>query len=286
MPQQPAAKQLGLPFIELQSVDSTNNYARQQIHEGLACHGMAVFAHEQHAGKGQRTKSWTSQKSANITLSLLLEAPKLQLTEQFQLSACMAVAIRDFFSKYAGEAKIKWPNDLYWQDRKAGGVLIENVVGSLELGVRSSELGVRSSELGVRSSELGVEEVGSFNKQTQWKWAIVGVGININQTEFPADLPNPVSLKQITGKDWNVISLSRELVAGLLDKYEILIKEGADNFIELYNSHLYKKGQKVNFRKNNSVFEATVKSVSPGGSLTVQHSIGEEYQFGDIEWIL
>jgi BirA family biotin operon repressor/biotin-[acetyl-CoA-carboxylase] ligase len=240
---------------------------------------MAVFAHEQHAGKGQRTKSWTSQKSANITLSLLLEAPKLQLTEQFQLSACMAVAIRDFFSKYAGEAKIKWPNDLYWQDRKAGGVLIENVVGSLELGVRSSELGVRSSE-------LGVEEVGSFNKQTQWKWAIVGVGININQTEFPAELPNPVSLKQITGKDFDSVQLAKELILCVNKWYNELSANGFENIYQLYNEHLYKKGQKVNFRKNNSVFEATVKSVSPGGSLTVQHSIGEEYQFGDIEWIL
>ena len=133
MPQPSATKPLGLPFIELQSVDSTNNYARQQIHAGLAQHGLAIFTHEQVAGKGQRGKVWATEKGTNIILSLVIKPQPLQLTQQFQLSACAAVAVHEFFMKYAGdETKIKWPNDLYWQDRKAGGILVESIVGSRE----------------------------------------------------------------------------------------------------------------------------------------------------------
>jgi BirA family biotin operon repressor/biotin-[acetyl-CoA-carboxylase] ligase len=111
------------PFVELQSVDSTNNYARKLIHDKLAQHGMAIFSHEQVAGKGQRGKIWFSEKDANILLSILLKPGPLQLSQQFRLSACMAVTVYDFFQKYAGEATaIKWPNDLYWQDRKAGDI--------------------------------------------------------------------------------------------------------------------------------------------------------------------
>ena len=118
MPQPPDTKPIGLPFVELQAVDSTNNYARQQIHAGLAQHGMAIFAHEQLLGKGQRGKTWSSEKDANIILSIVVKPQLLLLSQQFMLSACMVVAINDFFIKYAGaDTKIKWPNDLYWQDK-------------------------------------------------------------------------------------------------------------------------------------------------------------------------
>src|SRR6185436_17369633 len=106
-------------------------YAREQIKQGLAQHGMAFFAHEQTAGKGQREKTWVSEKDANITLTLLVDPHPLGIKDQFQLSACTAVAIHQFFQQYAGEdSKIKWPNDLYWQDRKAAGILIENILGT------------------------------------------------------------------------------------------------------------------------------------------------------------
>ena len=113
MPQPSLTNPLGSPFIELQSVDSTNNYAREQIHAGLAQHGEAFFAHEQFAGKGQRGKAWASEKGDNIILSVVIKPQSLLLPQQFQLSTCTAVAVHEFFVKYAGDdAKIKWPNDL------------------------------------------------------------------------------------------------------------------------------------------------------------------------------
>jgi BirA family biotin operon repressor/biotin-[acetyl-CoA-carboxylase] ligase len=255
--QPPDTKPIGLPFVELQSVDSTNNYARQQIHAGLAQHGMAIFAHEQLSGKGQRGKTWSSEKDANIILSILLKPQSLLLSQQFILSACMALAITDFFTEYAGtETKIKWPNDLYWQDRKAGGLLIESVVGSPESGA-------------------GL-----------WEWAIVGIGININQTSFPADLPNPVSLKQITGKDFNVVDLAKELCDHIEKYFRKLTDEDLSGIHDHYVARLYKKNSTVKLKKGNRVFEAMIKSVSPSGKLIVQHAIEEEFDFGEVEWMI
>jgi BirA family transcriptional regulator, biotin operon repressor / biotin---[acetyl-CoA-carboxylase] ligase len=264
LPQPPYTNPIGLPFAELQSVDSTNNYARQQIHAGLAQHGMAIFAHEQLSGKGQRGKGWSSEKGVNIILSIVINPQPLLLTQQFMLSACVAVAVHDLFIKYAGaDTKIKWPNDLYWQDRKAGGVLIESVVGSRESGVGSQESGVGS-----------------------WEWAIVGIGININQTAFPSELPNPVSLKQITGKNFDTVELAKELCELLNKNFDELVNEGFEKIYAAYLADLYKINSTVKFKKDNRLFEAMIRSVSPSGKLIVQHSIEEEFEFGEVEWII
>ena len=258
MPQPPATKPLGLPFVELQSVDSTNNYARQQLHAGLAQHGMAFFAQEQLAGKGQRGKSWTAEKGSNIILSLLVKPRPLQLGQQFQLSACVAVATHEFFMKYAGEeTKIKWPNDLYWQDRKAGGILIENIVGG--------------------------QEPGSSHRE--WN-SIIGIGININQTVFDPEIKNPVSLKQITGRHFDPVELGKELCSVLDKKYNELMAEGFEPIYKAYLTHLYKRKATVKLKKENKTFEALIEGISPAGKLIVQHAIVEEYDFGDVEWVI
>ncbi len=253
MPQPPAIHTIGTPFVELQSVDSTNNYARQQIHAGMAQTGMAIFTHEQLAGKGQRGKVWVSQKDVNIALSIVINPQPLLITQQFQLSACVAVALQQFFMNHAGDAtKIKWPNDIYWQDRKAGGILIENII---------------------RSSG-------------NWEWAICGMGININQTSFSPHLPNPVSLKQITGNDFKVVSLAKELCIILDEKFRELMNSGFESICNQYLHHLYKLNEKVKLKKDSRVFEATIKSVSPEGKLVVQHSNEEEFNFGEVEWVI
>ena len=90
----------GLPFIELDSIDSTNNYALQQIHAGLAQHGAAYFAKEQFAGKGQRGRSWTTNKDSNIILSVVINPQPLSVLQPFEFSACVAVSVCKFFKKY------------------------------------------------------------------------------------------------------------------------------------------------------------------------------------------
>lgn len=262
MPQAPVTTPIGSPFIEIQSVDSTNNYARKQIgpvsqpgNQDEPPYGAAFFAHEQTAGRGQRERSWVSEKGANIAMSIVMDPRPLLISRQFHLNACVAVSVQEFFIKYAGETtSIKWPNDIYWQDRKAGGILIESGVRSLESGVK------------------------------KWDWAIVGIGININQTDFPDWLPNPVSLKQITGKDLDPVTLAKELCSCLDKNYRQLIAEGFQDIFTTYNATLYKRDQQQRFKKENRVFEAIIKGVSPDGKLIVSHGIEEEFDFGEIEW--
>jgi BirA family transcriptional regulator, biotin operon repressor / biotin---[acetyl-CoA-carboxylase] ligase len=244
---------IGSPFIELQSVDSTNNYALDLIHEGLAQAGTAFFAYDQVKGKGQREKIWKTEKGSNIVLSLILEPKNLKLSQQFHLSACIAISVHEFFAKYAGdETRIKWPNDLYWRDRKAAGILIENVIST----------------------------------SGNWQWAVVGVGININQTSFADSLTNPVSLKQITGKNFDPVLLAKELCIIVNDNYFKLLNEGQQSILETYNRFLYKKDETVKLKKDNRVFEVQIKEVSPEGKLKTLHAIEEEFDFGGIEWIL
>ena len=271
-----AANPIGSPFVELQSVDSTNKYAMSLAHEanlpgrqGLAQHGMTIFAHEQTDGKGQRGKKWSSEKGSNIAVSIVINPNSLVLSEQFKLSVCVAISIHEFFSRFAGdETKIKWPNDLYWRDRKAGGVLIENVVGNRELGPDSYR---------VRSQELGTQD---------WKWSVVGIGININQTSFPSNLPNPVSLKQITGKEFDPIKLAKELCLIFDKNFQLLITGNFKQLFVLYQAHLYKKDEKVKLKKGNQVFKTIIKAVSETGQLITHHSIEERFEFGEVEWIL
>ena len=242
---------IGRSFVELQSVDSTNNYAMAQAHAGMASHGMMFFAHEQWAGKGQRGKSWTSTPGENIILSTVLEPVNLGLIQQFALSATVALACHDLFSRHADtkDTTIKWPNDLYWRDRKAGGILIEN----------------------------------SF-KGDQWAFAVVGMGININQTRFPDTARNPVSLKQITGRPFDAVELAHELGACLEVRYQQLIK--GSPLLEEYNQRLYRRNQSVRLKKDQAVFETVVKGVTPTGELITQDSMERRFGFGEVEWLI
>lgn len=239
-------------FKILDTVDSTNNYAMARVQAGMASHGMTWFAHEQTAGKGQRGKGWETQPGKNIAMSIVLQPEFLDARQQFYLSATIALVCFEFFSRYAGdETKIKWPNDLFWRDRKAGGVLIENV----------------------------------FHGK-KWKWAIVGVGININQVNFGKAVKNPVSLKQITGKEFDTVALAKELYALLMKKIPELSVKSFDKILEDYNTHLYKLNKNVLLKKEDSIFETVIKAVSAEGKLLTVDAADREFDFGEVEWVL
>jgi BirA family biotin operon repressor/biotin-[acetyl-CoA-carboxylase] ligase len=245
-------KIIGHPFIELNSVDSTNNYAMQQIKSGLAKHGTTYFAHEQTAGKGQRNKQWLSAKNENIILSVILEMNNLLLAHQFFLNIVSSLAAFNLFNNYTtNNFKIKWPNDIYWQDRKTGGILIENII--------------------------------SGNK---WKYAVVGFGLNINQTVFNPLLKNPSSLKQITDKDYDVVELSKKLCNELELTFNRLLNGDMNGLINEYNQHLYKKNNIIRFKKDAVVFEGRIIKVDEAGRLIVQTSFEEAFEFGSVEWII
>ena len=199
---------LGEPLIELSTIDSTNIYAMAKIKEGLAESGSCVRANFQTHGKGQHGRVWVSSEGQNIICSYILELKKLNTvkkwtpTDQIGFSAAIALGIRTFFDAYTnGDTKIKRPNDIYWRDRKAGGILIENLL-----------------------------------KGTEWTWTVIGIGININQTVFTPDAANPVSLKQITGRDWDILSLQKELSKTLTQSIQDWLMEGEEKTIEQFDT--------------------------------------------------
>mgnify|MGYP000926182310 CR=1 FL=1 len=249
-------------FTVLDSVDSTNNYAMAKVHAGLAKHGDGWYAHHQTTGKGQRGKKWHTGNGKNIAISIVIEPSRLLISEQFKLSAATALACFDFFSAYAGdETTIKWPNDIYWRDRKAGGILIENVIGK----------SAGTASLAYRS---------------KWKFAIAGIGININENSFDTELTNAVSLKQITGKDFEPVELAKQLHQLVLKRVHELYEKPFEAVLKEYNKHLYKINQPVWLKKNNIDFESVIKGVTETGQLYTTDRIDNFFDFGEVEWIL
>lgn len=241
---------IGQRLTVLPVIDSTNNYAMARVRAGLASHGDAFFTLEQTAGKGQRGKGWQTAPGENIIMSNVVQPQGLAVSQQFTLSAAIALGCYDFFAAFAGSGtQIKWPNDIYWSDRKAGGILIENLI----------------------SGHL-------------WQFAIIGTGININQGQFPTHLPNPVSLKQITGKTHDVIELAQQLCACLQQRY--LQTDNQAGLIADYNAVLYKRHQTVRLKKDNRVFDALIKEVNAAGQLIVDTAIEEQFGFGEVEWVI
>jgi BirA family biotin operon repressor/biotin-[acetyl-CoA-carboxylase] ligase len=245
-----ALNPIGQPFIELLSVESTNNYAMGLARAAMAQHGAVVFTHEQTKGKGQRSKEWVSEKDMNIALSILIEPKNLKVSELFLLSMMVAVGVRQFFLNYAEEIEIKWPNDIYWRDRKAAGILIENVW-----------------------------------QGNEWKFAVIGIGINVNQTDFGKLNSKAISLKGITGKHFEPVILAKELCKNLGDKYQLLVSDPSQ-IIQQYKAHLYKLNEQVKLKKDNRVFEATFTDVTVNGQMVVHHAIEEKFDVGEVEWLI
>lgn len=257
MPERPLHTTLGTPFIELQSVDSTNNYALTLVHAGLAQPGTAVFAHQQTAGKGQRGNTWASEKGNSLSLSLIIEPSPLTTAYQFRLSACVAVAVCRAVSGYAGdEVRIKWPNDIYWQDRKAGGILIESVVAM------------------------------SASGTPVWKWAVCGIGLNVNQVRFPDELTKAVSLRQITGRNFIPSVLAKEICGEIEAGLTAMAENGFEHTFSDFNNLLYKRGENVRLKMDNRNFEGTVKGVSETGELIIHHGIDQHYKVGEVRIVV
>ena len=239
-------------FNILDSVDSTNNYAMAKVHAGLATHGMAWFAREQTAGKGQRGKQWQSQPGNNILLSILLQPAPVFYANPFYYSAIAAIGCVEFLQNISGQKfYIKWPNDLFWSDRKTGGLLIENNYSG-----------------------------------KNWKWAVLGIGINVNQTDFAEGLQQAISLKQIMEKnDLDPLLLAINLHKYILEKYNASANIDVDILLQQYNELLYKKSEIVRLKKGSAVFSTTIKEVNKFGQLITEDNLQRTFNFGEVQWV-
>ena len=206
----------------------------------MAEHGMAYFAHHQLAGKGRMGKQWASEPGKNILMSVVINTSQQKTKSLSGLNQWVSVACYDFLCQYAGEeTRIKWPNDLYWRDRKAGGILIENTW-----------------------------------RGEWWNWAIIGIGLNINQSHFEEGIGQPVSLQQITGKVHSPIELAKELCTCLERRYQQWIQQQEAEILEAYNQHLYKKNQWVNFIVSGKELTGMPIAVNIAGELVIKDEKG------------
>jgi BirA family biotin operon repressor/biotin-[acetyl-CoA-carboxylase] ligase len=165
----------------------------------------------------------------------------------------IAVGCFNFFITYAGdETRIKWPNDIYWRDRKAAGILIEN----------------------------------SFRGPI-WQWSVAGMGVNINQTEFGTGLQKAVSLKQMTGKTFQVPALAKELCSHIEAALQMVVDKGPGTLLELYNNALYKKGEQVQLDIEGKKITATICRVLSNGHLEIETENGskQSHALGAIKWL-
>mgnify|MGYP002858081600 CR=1 FL=1 len=222
------------------------------IHAGLAQHGSAVLAATQTAGKGQRGKKWESPPAESLNLSVIVKPQFLQPRQAFELLATVAVSVEQCLEKYIGdEARIKWPNDLYWRDRKAGGILIESQV-----------------------------------QGQQWNWAVIGIGINVLQQQFPSFLPNPVSIRQICGKEILISDLATDIRNNIIDSLELLNRNGFSAFFQQYNEKLFHLNEMATLQQQNRRFTTRIKGVNEQGQLVAGEHSELQFDFGTIEWIL
>jgi BirA family biotin operon repressor/biotin-[acetyl-CoA-carboxylase] ligase len=202
-------------------------------------------------------KVWEAESGQNILLSVVLDPKKLVFNgselDPSIVSMLVAVGCFNFFITYAGdETRIKWPNDIYWRDRKAAGILIEN----------------------------------SYRGPI-WQWSIAGMGVNINQTSFGNELNKAVSLKQITGNTYIVKDLAAELCGRIQDALDVLVTKGPDALITLYNNALYKKGELVTVAVNEVIKTVIICRVLPNGYLEIENENGtkESVALGAVKWL-
>jgi BirA family biotin operon repressor/biotin-[acetyl-CoA-carboxylase] ligase len=237
-------------MLVLDSVDSTNNYAMALIQQGERDTIKPVFAMEQTQGKGRRGKQWKSNKGANIMLSIPIEMQWLPLSQQFQLSAAIALSCHDLFLKYrVSNVFIKWPNDIFINDSKAGGILIENVI-----------------------------------KGTLWQWSVIGIGLNINQEKFEDFNLKATSLKLATGETYDVLKLAEELVSSVLKRVNELKSGKFEKMLEEYNQHLFARNKIIKLKKGNIVFETKIAGVSSSGQLITSDAFERKFDFDEVEF--
>ena len=233
-------------LIELESVDSTNNYAMARIHEGMASDGLVCLARHQWAGKGQRGKTWLSEPGQNLIMSLVIEPTPLILTQQFLLSAAVALGMVDLIASLVKNGwSIKWPNDIYWNDRKAAGILVESVI-----------------------------------QGENWRFAVIGIGMNLNQRSFPVEIPNAISMSQITGENYNPVQFAKVMVPSIQNRISILRKD-PDQILTDYNQSLYKRNELIKLKKANDLIETRLTAVDARGHL---HTENGSFELGEIEF--
>jgi len=229
-------------IIHIEETDSTNRWLKENG-EGT----MVVVADYQTAGKGCGTNSWESERGKNLTFSMLIHPTDIPASQQFRITEVVSVALCEVLEQYIGDVSIKWPNDIYMGDKKICGVLIENRL----------------------QGNVIVD-------------SIIGIGLNVNQTEFVSDAPNPVSLRQLLGRE-----IDREaLLHDFLETLETV--SSSETTYSAYRNKLFRLGKQAVFSDETGRFEGTIQDVETDGRLLIKDLAGQErrYAFKEVQFVI
>lgn len=223
-------------IIKLDAIPSTNSFLKEMSANQLLENFTVVVAENQTEGKGQRGNVWNVESSKNLTFSVLIKKFHVSEFNPFVLNVLTPVSVFQVLSTYnLRNLKIKWPNDILAENKKIGGILIENIFKN--------------------QNEIDV---------------IIGIGLNVNQSKFE-NLPNASSLNLLLNKNFNKEELLHQIVLKIEENYKKLIQSGEDYFWSFYNENLFRKNVPSVFEKNNkSRFQGIIKNVSKEGKLIIQ----------------
>ncbi len=245
-------------MIHLNETDSTNRYLQQLCQEtgnNKVEEFTTVCADYQTAGKGQRGNSWEAAKGANLLFSFVCYPTFVPIRQQFVLSQLISLGIKETLDEYCSDISIKWPNDIYWKEKKICGILIEN--------------------------DLQGNSIGR---------CISGIGLNINQEVFLSDAPNPISLKQITGKHYQRETILEKVMQRIEQSYQKL-KENSAYASELatrYAASLFRREGFHCYQDKDGLFNARLVRVEADGRFVLMDEANQErsYLFKEVQYVL
>jgi len=234
-----------LNLVKLHATTSTNDELRARFRESEIPHLTTIYSLSQSQGRGNRGTTWQSEEGKNLTFSVLVSDNFVGMTP-FDLNQIVSVAMVEWLKKDLKiQAKIKWPNDILSVQKKLAGILIENTY-----------------------------------LKNQLTHSIIGIGLNVNQEEF-VNLPQAISLKNITGKSFNL----EELLLQFLSHLDNALKN-REKTVKKYLLHFYKYEQQMNFEINDEIINATVKGVTQNGELLLEKE-GQltAYDLKQVRWV-
>ena len=242
-------------YIKVSQTTITNTYLSRLA--ATLPGGTVIFTPRQTAGRGQKGNSWESEDGKNATFSLLLKQPPIKARDQFYLSEAAAIAVVEALTTAAGDDfAVKWPNDVYWKDKKVCGMLIENSLDGSDIAT-----------------------------------CIVGIGINVNQERFLSGAPNPVSLINITGREHDPEEILKQVCSRIEQVVDSLGDENVrQNLHKQYMDALYRNDGGLHPFEDAAGhrFMASVAGIAPDGTLTLRHADGttHDYLFKEVRHII
>lgn len=249
----PSPDTFPVPLIHINETNSTNNYLQSLCSEQKVEELTVIVADFQTSGRGQRGNSWESDPGKNLLFSTVIFPEFLEARRQFLISQIISLAIKEELDTYTTDISIKWPNDIYWKEKKICGMLIEN------------------------------DLMGKLINQS-----IAGIGININQETFFSQAPNPVSLLQITQKEYDIFTILKNIMIRIQDYYTLLQQNQVELIANHYKESLFRKNGLHLYKDANGIFLARIVQVEPEGRLILEDEglKKRDYMFKEVEYIL